>query len=125
MSEQISREEFKAIQAKPKRSKYGAVRCELDGINFASQRERDCYARLKLREKLGEIANLTLQKRYPLHAYPSADEVGVYVADFAFREKGKGYSHWRVLDAKGFKTPLYRWKKKHMKAEYGIEIEEV
>jgi hypothetical protein len=26
---------------------------------------------------------------------------------------------------KGFKTPLYRWKKKHVEAQYGITIREV
>ena len=25
-------------------------------------------------------------------------------------------------DVKGFKTPLYRWKKKHVAAQYGIDI---
>jgi hypothetical protein len=30
-----------------------------------------------------------------------------------------------VEDVKGFKTELYRWKKKHVEAQYGIEIVEI
>jgi hypothetical protein len=30
-----------------------------------------------------------------------------------------------VEDVKGMRTPMYRWKKKHVEAQYGITITEV
>ena len=36
-------------------------------------------------------------------------------------------SHPELLDedVKGFKTPLYRWKKKHVEAQYKITVVEI
>lgn len=43
---------------KPKKSKYGAVKTEVDGIMFDSKREASRYQELRLLEQAGEIANL-------------------------------------------------------------------
>lgn len=117
--------------------KYGAVATEVDGIRFASKKEAARYVELKMLEKAGEIDGLQLQPRFHLAVpndhghYPTQDAsddvnkwcVGHYVADFAYNDKR---SHkWVVEDVKGFKTPLYKWKKKHVEAQYGIEIREV
>lgn len=113
------------------RSKYGAVKVTLDGMTFHSKREAARYGELKLLEKAGEIQLLHLQRRLPLLAWTvlvsgtEHVEIGSYVADFSYCEH-QGTPHlWCVIeDVKGFKTPLYRWKKKHVAAQYGIEIRE-
>lgn len=108
------------LLAKPKRSKYGAKRCELDGIKFDSQAERDFYANLKLREKAGEVGGVELQRPFPL-LVASGIVVGSYRADFAFWDHKE--DRFRVIDVKGFDTPLSKWKRKHVKAQYGFEVE--
>lgn len=46
---------------KPKKSKYGAVKTEIDGIVFDSKHEAKRYQELWLLEQAGEITNLRLQ----------------------------------------------------------------
>lgn len=124
------------VRRAAKRSKYGAIKQTVDGITFHSKREASRYCELKLLEKAGQIARLTLQQRFELCApktnlrgdVNSADwmmTIGRYVADFCYDELTPGVTRFVVEDAKGFKTPLYRWKKKHFEAQYGIEIREV
>ena len=126
-----------------RRSKYGAKPTTVDGIRFASQREAARYSELRLLEKAGEIRGLLLQPRFELRAALTLADisrerdpvlVGYYVGDFAYEERAAPRGaplalrrEWRpvVEDAKGFRTPLYRWKKKHFEAQYGIQIREV
>jgi len=125
-----------------RRSKYGAIRTTVDGITFDSKREAQRYRELKLLEKAGEIWDLELQPEFPLYV-PSTSgsltraaraaarggliKVGVYRGDFKYHDHSSdGSTHvWIVEDVKGFRTPLYRWKRKHVMAQYGIEIREV
>ena len=46
--------------------------------------------------------------------------IGRYRADFSYEELTETGGRWdfTVEDVKGFKTPLYRWKKKHVEAQY-------
>ncbi len=108
-----------------RRSKYGARPTMIDGIRFASEREAKRYCELRLLEKAGEIRNLQLQPRFYLWA-PGGDidnAIGEYRGDFSYTENQR---HTVIVeDAKGFKTPLYRWKKKHVEKQYGIRIVEV
>ena len=111
------------------RHKYGAQRTEVDGITFHSKKEAKRYQELKLLELAGEIHSLTLQPRFQLSAKRQCDpvgrgiELGHYVGDFSYYDKRLHNSV--VEDVKGFRTPLYRWKKKHVEAQYGITIREV
>lgn len=109
-----------------KRSKYGAQPTEVDGIRFHSKKEAGRYCLLKLREQAGEIRGLTLQVPLVLSAgNDKRTSIGKYLADFVYEERiGQDWCH-RVEDVKGFKTPLYRWKKKHVEAQYGISIREI
>ena len=116
------------------RSKYRAIPTRVDGVRFASKAEASRFVELKLLEKAGKIEELELQPRFPLRVILSTGTVwgalaanqepiiGTYVADFAYRNE---YGERIVEDVKGFKTPLYRWKKKHVEAQYGITITEV
>ncbi len=123
------------------RSKYGAKPVTIDGIRFASGREARRYAELKILERVGQIWDLTLQAEFPLHVryggpwpdraaldpryrrpvLPAEQRIGVYRADFVYRT-AEGTI---VEDAKGVRTALYRWKKKHVEIEYDVRIVEV
>ena len=106
-----------------RRHKFNAKPTVVDGIRFASKKEATRYGELRLLEKAGEIHLLQLQPAFNL--WTSAGKawtqkpVGQYRADFAYLDYRKG----RVVeDVKGFKTPLYRWKKRHVEAQYNITI---
>lgn len=123
--------------------KYGAKPTVVDGIRFASMKESRRYQELKLLEKAGEIEELELQPVFPLYVPPTTGtmrgylssvqreaqtgtmnvRIGEYRGDFEYydvRTDGRV-----VEDVKGFKTPLYRWKKRHVEAQYGITIREI
>lgn len=132
-----------------RRSKYGAVKTTVDGVVFDSAAEARRYRVLKLMEKAGEIHALALQPRYALGVVPgdgvfkkgdrlhvygdlgsiSAIAIGEYRGDFVYcvcKRGGQCRLTQRVVeDVKGFKTALYRWKKKHVEAQYGIQILEI
>jgi hypothetical protein len=100
-------------------NKYGARKTEVDGITFDSAKEAKRYGELKLLERAGEIAELELQPKYDLTV--KGQKVCTYKADFRYFEHGCEV----VEDVKGMRTPVYRLKKKLMKACHGIEIREV
>lgn len=102
--------------------KYGAKATTVDGIRFASQKEARRYQELRLLERAGEVFHLLLQPEYQLETVAVGSGVrrtlGVYRADFAYTTRSGDV----IEDVKGFKTPLYKWKKKHVEAQYGITI---
>ena len=107
------------IRVKP--HKYGAKPQTVDGIRFASTKEAKRYGELRLLEKAGEIQELKLQPEFPLCV--DGTRIGVYRADFEYVETRT----WdlAIEDVKGVKTPLYKWKKKHVEAQFGITIREL
>lgn len=115
----------------PRRSKYGAIATVVDGIRFASKKEARRYQELRLLQRINEIDDLEVQPEYPLrvslHGLPQVEvAIGTYRGDFRYRSMRDGLVV--VEDVKGgaaTKTPLYRWKKKHVEAQYGITIREV
>lgn len=102
-------------------SKYHNRRTVVDGITFDSKREATRYAELRLLEKAGEIRELGVHTRYQIVV--SGTKVGVYVADFDYRDLRTGEPV--VEDVKGVRTAVYRLKKRLVKALLGIEIVEV
>lgn len=126
------------MRIKAGQSKYRAVPTMVDGIRFASKKEARRYGELKLLERAGEIWDLELQPKFPLHV-PSTSgylrlaalslnhcgmfNVGEYRGDFKYHDAHT--EPYVVEDVKGFKTPLYKWKKKHVEAQYGIQIREL
>jgi hypothetical protein len=103
------------------KSKYHAIKTEVDGFVFASRREANRYSELKLMEYAGEIKNLELQPKYP--CLVNGVLVCTYIADFRYTATKRG--NQVVEDAKGVKTPLYRVKKKLTEALYNVLIIEV
>lgn len=101
--------------------KYGAKPTTVDGIRFASMAEAKRYAELLLLAKAGQVECLEIQPVYVLTV--GERFIGRYIADFRYYDMRTGALC--VEDVKGVKTPLYRWKKKHVEAQYGITITEV
>ena len=99
------------------RSKYYAIPTMIDGIRFDSKREAARYGELRLLERLGEITDLRCQPRYELAVLGM--RLGEYRADFAYTRHGQV----QCEDVKGFDTPLSRWKRKHVQAQYGIAVQ--
>lgn len=114
------------------RSKYHAVPTTVGGIRFASKREAARYQELRLLEKAGEIYMLELQPVFVLRCPGFRDvtmcteDIGKYVADFSYvtHRDYPAKGECVVEDCKGFRTPLYKWKKRHVEAQYGIVVKE-
>lgn len=101
-------------------NKYKAIRTTVDGITFDSKGEARRYQQLLLLQKAGAISNLQHQVVYPVEI--NGMKVCRYIADFTYVEGSKTV----VEDFKSPAsiTPLYRLKKKLIKALYGIDIVE-
>lgn len=125
-----------------RRRKYGNTKITVDGIQFDSKREAARYQELKLLERAGVISLLQRQTKFQLipdqHApsnavYTKGPRKGQrkpgkllehecsYIADFCYIQNGETV----VEDAKGYRTEVYRIKKKLMLERYGIQIREV
>lgn len=111
--------------ARTPRSKYHACPTVIDGVRFDSRAEARRYQALIVSGMQGYVRNLELQPNFPLHA-PDGALIGRYRADFRYEERDEWDREWtdHVEDVKGVRTSLYRWKKKHFQAEYGIAIRE-
>ena len=125
-------------------NKYKAVKTTIDGITFDSKKEAKRYTELKLLEKAGHITHLELQPEYQITI--NGAKICKYKADFRYftvrQENNEQYynskGEWQtptmtgdkegqiVEDVKGYKTPIYRLKKKLVEACYpGTQIKEV
>ncbi len=81
-------------------------------IRFDSKGEAKRFVQLKLLEASGLLWNLELQPSYTLSV--NGEKIATYRADFSYStEEGE-----IVEDFKGFKTPLYKHKRKHFIKEY-------
>lgn len=100
---------------KGRRSKYGSQRTEVNGIWFDSKREARYYQGLLLAERTGGLLVHVRQVSFSLPG-------GVrYLCDFAELWRN---GQVRFVDCKGFRTSLYRLKKKQVEALYPIKIVE-
>lgn len=99
-------------------NKYHATKETVDNIVFASRKEAKQYRELKLLERAGKIRHLELQK--PFIVSINGQKIFTYYADFVFTENNELV----VMDCKGFRTPVYRLKKRAVEAMYGIKIKE-
>ena len=107
--------------------KYHNKKVIYDGYTFDSIREKNYYIKLKLLEKAGKIKELELQKEYELQpSYKLNNKTSrkiTYRADFTYKTTEDDKLH--VIDVKGFRTDVYRLKKKLFEYKYRIEIEEI
>ncbi len=104
-----------------RRNKYGNRKVTLRGHVFDSQREATRYQELKLLQRGGAISRLELQPVY--HLLVNDRHVGDYRADFRYIDRRS--MQVVVEDVKGYRTPVYRLKKKLVEAIYDVTIQEV
>ena len=107
--------------------KYHNKKVIYDGYTFDSIREKNYYIKLKLLEKSGKIKELELQKEFELQpSFKLNNKTSrkiTYRADFTYKTTEDDKLH--VIDVKGFRTDVYRLKKKLFEYKYRIEIEEI
>lgn len=96
---------------------------EIDGVKFASKREGNRYAELKILARIGEIVELECQPRYPLTI--NGVKVGTYVGDFRYKIVANGTTVVEDVKSKPTMTPIYRLKKKLMLAIHSINVKEM
>ena len=110
-------------------TKYRAIRTTVDGITFDSKREANRYSELKMMEKAGIINSLKLQPEFKCQI--NGKKICTYKADFEYlmvdEEGPQGQiGYYIVEDVKGFKTPVYKLKKKLVEALFpGTFIKEI
>ena len=110
-----------------KKNKYNNTKVEYKGIKFDSIKEMKHYQLLEYLQKIGEIKELKLQVPYELIPKYKINNKTVrkcvYVADFTYITTKDDKLH--IIDTKGFRTDVYRLKKKLFEYKYGVEVEEV
>lgn len=108
-------------------AKYHNKKVKYDGYTFDSIRENNYYIKLKLLEKAGKIKELELQKEFELQpSFKLNNKTSrkiTYRADFTYKTTEDDKLH--VIDVKGYRTDVYRLKKKLFEYKYRIEIEEI
>lgn len=103
-------------------NKYGNHRTTVNGITFDSKHEALRYIELLYLQRAGQIRDLQLQVPFELLPKQGKERAVKYIADFVYYDKD---GNLVVEDAKGFRTDLFRLKKKMMMYFKGIEIKEV
>lgn len=110
-------------------SKYNNKKTRIGKYTFDSKKEAERFVFLKSRLDRGEIEKLALQVPFELQpAFTDAEghkhRAITYIADFVYIERGK----WIVEDVKGYKTEVYKIKKKLFDFKYkdeGITLKEI
>jgi len=96
-------------------NKYRNVKTIVDGMKFDSRREANYYIYLKAQRACGGLT-FERQVRIPLAA-------GIkYVVDFVVKHKSGRVEY---VDVKGYRTTVYRMKKRLFEHQYGVPITEV
>ena len=108
-------------------SKYGNKKTVIDGMTFDSIHEAARWKELRLLERAGEIKCLSRQVKFELIPKMKTRtgktvQGESYIADFVYLDKE---GRQVIEDAKGYKTAVYKIKRKQMLWLYGIEIQEV
>lgn len=108
-------------------NKYHNKKVVFNNIKFDSKKEQKRYAELLLLEKANKIKNLKLQFKFVL--IPSYEINGrkvkglSYIADFFYYDVEK--EKHIVEDVKGYRTEVYKIKKKLFEYFYQGEIVEI
>lgn len=117
---------------KKRKSKYGNVRAEEDGLKFDSQKEYKRYKQLKVMERVGLIKDLQHHKVFeisPEVKFPSkktTSRARTYEADFVYIDTKTGQTIVEDVKSEATKeNAVYLLKKHLMMAIHGIEIQEV
>lgn len=119
----LTTEEYKSMTPKRRgRSKYNAQPVYLeDGLRFDSKKEAARWNQLVLLERAGVIQGLRRQVPFVLIDKSTHGRAIKYVADFSYMQDGVEI----VEDAKGYRTEVYKLKRRMMAERYGIIVKEV
>lgn len=106
--------------------KYGNRKTIVDGIKFDSKAEAERYKELRMMEQSGVITDLKCQPKFQL--IPTFVKDGktfrgiTYIADFSYIQDGRTV----VEDVKGYKTEVYKLKRKMFEYYYSdLKLEEI
>lgn len=122
LGNRISTSQYKELMAaeaakkKGRHGKFNAVIVNTEDGRFDSKMEYSRFLTLKLMERVGEITDL--QRQIPYELVAGGIHISTYVADFVYKKQDVIV----VEDAKGFRTPEYRLKRRLMKEILGIVI---
>lgn len=93
--------------------KYHNQKCTCDGLTFDSYKEKAYYEELKLLQRAGVVKRIETQVKYVLQdafKYMGKTERAItYIADFRVTYTD---GHIEIVDVKGFKTDVYKLKRK-------------
>lgn len=96
--------------------KYNNSKTVVDGITFDSKKEAKRYTVLKSLQDDGYIKDLKLQVPFELLPKGNGERSVRYIADFTYYDVEKNINV--VEDVKGFKTDVYKLKRKLFKYRY-------
>lgn len=110
-------------------SKYHNKKVIYNGITFDSIKEKNRYIELKLLEKAGLIKDLKLQYEFELQP-KYVNNKGEHIRNIKYKADFFYYDNQRKIyiieDTKGFKTDVYKLKKKILEYVYpNLTIEEL
>ena len=100
-------------------SKYKNIVTTIDNIRFHSKKEANRYRELCLLNKSKIISDLELQPNFKITI--NNKFICNYKADFAYKQDGEVVYE----DVKGFRTQVYKLKKKLTEAQYNVTINEI
>jgi len=107
---------------------YGSIRhtrVAVDNYKFDSQLEAEYYSMLKERKLEGTIKDLLIHPSYTLQDKFTKNGKNYrkiyYSADFAFYDVA--LDKYRVIDVKGFETPVFKLKQKLFEYKYPYDLE--
>lgn len=98
------------------KNKYNAHKTIIDGITFDSNKEAKRYTVLRSLQDGGYIKGLSLQVPFELIPKQDGERAVKYIADFVYYDIEKQIHI--VEDVKGFKTDVYKLKRKLFKYRY-------
>ena len=110
-------------------NKYFNKKVMVDGIKFDSKKESKRYEQLKILKKAGLIKDLELQPTFvlqPAYKNNKGEKVRAitYKADFIYFDVH--LDKYIVEDVKGYKTDVYKLKKKIFEYQYpNLTLEEI
>lgn len=114
--------------APKRRSKMNNTPTWRHDVLFDSSAEADRHDELLLLQRGEHIRKLRRQVNFPCNVvtpfFPHIECIGDWKADWTYEEKQRGSDVWESIaeDFKGHQTDLFRWKRKHVEAQYGLTI---
>ena len=110
--------EKKENKTSTNKNKYNNKKPIVDGIKFDSKKEARFYQNLKLLKAAGEVKDFELQPKFVLLEKDKDRVTGrgiKYIADFKITYSNGSVE---VVDVKGYKTQVYKLKKKLLLKKY-------